>query len=113
LNHAHNMYLSVMAEGGAIGLAAFVMVWVWVVWRGWQAWRWERQEGRGALILGINLALGGYFLAGLLDTPIFEGQLNVVTWMVLAIANSYWLCLKEECSPKTSRPEDASQVKMP
>lgn len=95
LNHAHNIYLSVMAEGGVIGLAAFLMLWGWVVWRGWQAWWWERQAGRGLLILGINLALAGYFLAGLLDAPIFEGQLNVVTWMVLAIANSYWLCMRE------------------
>ncbi|MEM9567348.1 MAG: O-antigen ligase family protein [Cyanobacteria bacterium P01_E01_bin.34] len=109
LNHAHNLYLSVMAEGGAIGLVAFAMLWTWVVWRGWQAWHWEIQEGRrGALILGINLALTGYFLAGLLDTPIFEGQLNVVTWMVLAIANSYWLCLREGRAPKPIGPESTS-----
>ena len=93
-----------MAEGGAIGLVAFLMLWGWVVWRGWQAWFWERQLGRGALILGVNLALGGYFLAGLLDTPIFEGQLNVVTWMVLAIANSYWLCVREERGQDIERP---------
>ena len=96
LNHAHNIYLSLGAEGGLLGLSAFLMVWGWVVWRGWQAWHWERQcDGDGYLILGVNLALVGYFLSGLLDTPIFEGQLNVVTWMVLAIANSYWLCLRE------------------
>ncbi|WP_017323982.1 O-antigen ligase [Synechococcus sp. PCC 7336] len=95
LFHAHNIYLSLAAEGGLLALGAFGLVWGWTLWRGWQAWRWERRAGAGGfLLLGVNVALGAYFVAGLLDAAFFDGRLNVMVWMVLAVANSYWRWLK-------------------
>lgn len=97
LTHAHNIYLSVTAEGGAVALLAFALIWGWPLWRGWRAWHLELRRGQsGHLILGVNFALTAYFLSGLLDAPLFDGRLNVVFWMLLAIANAYWLCLQEE-----------------
>jgi O-antigen ligase len=36
LGHAHNYYLNIFAEAGIIGLLAYIVVWVWVVWMSWQ-----------------------------------------------------------------------------
>ena len=96
LTHAHNIYLSLTAEGGVVGLMALLVIWGWTLWRGWNAWQWECRAGQsGHPILGVNLALVGFFVSGLLDAPIYDGRLNVVIWMMLAIANAYWLCLRQ------------------
>ena len=109
LKHAHNIYLSLTFDGGILCLTAFLAIWGWTVWRGWQAWQWERRAARsGQLILGVNLALVGYFVSGLLDAPIFDGRLNVVIWMLLAITNAYWLCLKEADFTEPSSGRDSS-----
>ena len=113
LTHAHNIYLSIAAEGGMLSVFAFALIWGCPLWRGWQAWRWERRQGSGGhFILGVNLALAAYFLSGLLDAPLFDGKLNVAIWMLLAIVNAYWLCLKEESLshlPPVSSSNDSRQ----
>jgi O-antigen ligase len=104
LLHAHQLYLSIAAEGGLLVLGGFLAVWGWIVWHGWQAWyrqTWGRQISgggqSGALILGVNVALLCYFCSGLLDAIFFDGRLNALVWMVLASANRYsWWCRAEE-----------------
>ncbi len=50
LGHAHNTYLTIAAETGAIGLIAYLILWVTILWRTWQATRIARGVNRGIAI---------------------------------------------------------------
>ena len=97
LFHAHNIYLSIAAEGGLVALVALGLVWGWTMVRGWLVWRAERlDELSGYLMMGVNVALLAYFLAGILDAPFFDGRLNVVVWMVLAVVLASWRDIRSD-----------------
>ncbi len=59
LGHAHNYYLNVAAETGAIGLLAYLMLWSAAVWQAWRAIRASNGITRGmaAGLLGMIVAL--------------------------------------------------------
>lgn len=59
LGHAHNYYLNVAAEAGALGLIAFVVLWIAVIVQGWRAVRISHGSWRGiaAGILGVIVAV--------------------------------------------------------
>ena len=50
LGHAHNTYLTIAAETGTVGLLAYLMLWVTILWRTWQATRIARGLNRGIAI---------------------------------------------------------------
>ncbi|MDX2270725.1 MAG: O-antigen ligase family protein [Cyanobacteriota bacterium] len=81
LNHSHNLYLTVAAEGG-LGIAVgLVGLWGVIVGRGW------RQIQGDPVLLAVNLALLAYFASGLLDAVFFDGRINLLFWVVLAVAH--------------------------
>jgi O-antigen ligase len=52
LGHAHNYYLNVAAEAGAIGLLAYLMLWGTALWQAWQTLRRTDDSYARALVLG-------------------------------------------------------------
>ncbi len=54
LGHAHNYYLTIVAETGLVGLVAYLLLWGTVFWQTWRAIR--RAEG---LVRGIAIGLLG------------------------------------------------------
>jgi O-antigen ligase len=59
LGHAHNYYLNIAAETGAIGLLAYLFFWSAVTWHAWRAIRQSSgmQRGIAAGLLGMIIAL--------------------------------------------------------
>lgn len=52
LGHAHNYYLNLVAETGLIGLAAYLLMWIGVLWMTWRLLRQTQGIQRG-LALGL------------------------------------------------------------
>ena len=73
LGHAHNYYLNIAAEAGAIGLLAYLALWSAAVLGAWQAarrvngWRWGVALGvLGVLVhLGIHSLVDNLFVHGM------------------------------------------------
>jgi putative inorganic carbon (HCO3(-)) transporter len=59
LGHAHNYYLNVAAETGAVGLFGYLVLWGAALWQGWRAVRALNGLARGiaAGLLGMMTAL--------------------------------------------------------
>ncbi|MBI5650971.1 MAG: O-antigen ligase family protein [Chloroflexi bacterium] len=59
LGHAHNYYLNIAAETGAIGLIAYLILWIAATWHAWRAIRQSSgmQRGIAAGLLGMIVAL--------------------------------------------------------
>jgi O-antigen ligase len=56
LGHAHNYYLNIFAEAGAIGLLVYVVFWVTVIATTWRA---ARHAGLGTLDSGLCVGILG------------------------------------------------------
>ncbi len=65
LGHAHNYYLNVLAETGAVGLAAYVGMWLWLAALGLRVRRlqdaFQRGVGIGALSAWAHIAVHSLF----------------------------------------------------
>lgn len=105
LHHCHNLYLTLAAEGGLPILIGFLVLWIWVLARGWRTWIGTKQtmlqvDGTGQdlgspykeapLVLSYILASTCYFVSGFLDAVFFDGRINVVIWVLLAAVNGAW-----------------------
>ena len=107
--HAHNMYLHFAAEIGVPGLISFLMIWL-------LAGRLllkllELSTGRKltGMVLGILAALVSLLVSGLTDHILFNIQLSMIFWMLMALTAAlgfsagfihprYWINLKWERS---------------
>jgi O-antigen ligase len=79
LHHAHNLYLTVAAETGIVGLFLFMVFWVYLLMAIWRcvrsspAWSFEN-----ALALGVFFGLLNFFIGGLFED-------NLSKWMNLSL----------------------------
>jgi len=79
LHHAHNLYLTVAAETGIVGLFLFMVFWaylflaIWRCVRSSAAWSFEN-----ALALGVFFGLVNFFIGGLFED-------NLSKWMNLSL----------------------------
>jgi O-antigen ligase len=79
LGHCHNLYLHLAAEGGIPLLLGHLILWGWILARGWQAWR-RSQE---SVLLGMLLALTAFFASGLLDVVMLDGRIHLLVTLLL------------------------------
>jgi len=89
LGHAHNYYLNVAAEAGALGLIAYVVLWVAAFAQGWRAVRVSRGQWRGiaAGMLGVLFALS---IQNAFDDLFVHGmhvQVGIILGMMAAMTN--------------------------
>ena len=88
MGHAHNLYLTILAEMGAVGLSAFLVFWivaVWTVWRRWRAARASPEWWQRAIPLGVLGVLAQVSLHNFFDNLMVHG-LNVQLALLLALA---------------------------
>jgi hypothetical protein len=85
--HANNLYLEWLADGGVLGLTAFL----WLVWRllwaaGGQVQRVDRSESRGIWQLALTASLLTWFVHGLFDYFYEFTPTYVAFWLVAGLA---------------------------
>ena len=93
LGHCHNLYLHLAAEGGIPLLLGHLILWGWILARGWQAWR-RSQE---SVLLGMLLALTAFFASGLLDVVMLDGRIHLLVTLLLG---AVWGASLEQRSTK-------------
>jgi O-antigen ligase len=82
--YAHNIFLSMWAEIGLLGLAAFVVLLGMLLWRGWSSF--SKTEGFArALLWGTAAAFLAITVHGFFDTPYFGNDLSVEFWILAAL----------------------------
>ncbi|MEN9250873.1 MAG: O-antigen ligase family protein [Thermostichales cyanobacterium BF3_bins_165] len=91
LGHAHNLYLHIAAEGGIPLLLGMVILWGWIWGRSWQAWYQAPAGSDRDLLLGVNIALGCFFLSGMLDAVYLDGRMHLLVWLLMATGHGAWL----------------------
>jgi O-antigen ligase len=93
LGHCHNLYLHLAAEGGIPLLLGHLILWGWILARGWHAWR-RSQE---SVLLGMLLALTAFFASGLLDVVMLDGRIHLLVTLLLG---AVWGASLEQRSTK-------------
>ncbi len=82
--YAHDIFLSMWAEIGLLGLAAFAVILGMLLWRGWTSF--SKAEGFAkALLWGTSAAFVAITVHGLFDTPYYGNDLSVEFWMLAAL----------------------------
>lgn len=90
IEHAHNMYLHMLAEFGVVGLSVFVIFWGYQLY-----WSWQRRRS----IYGRMLfwATVGILVYSVCDHIIFWGYAAMrLYWLLTGICWCGWLMQKEE-----------------
>jgi len=100
--HPHNAYLQQMAEVGIAGGAAYLAIWLVVLWAGWRA---SLADAVGGINLGLFLALVAIAVSNLGEN-MFEGterlRLESIAWILAALVVSEWQRVR---TPHQSRVE--------
>jgi O-antigen ligase len=82
--YAHDIFLSMWAEIGLLGLAAFVVLLAILLWKGWSAFSKTAGFAR-ALLWGTSAAFVAITVHGLFDTPYYGNDLSVEFWILAAL----------------------------
>lgn len=88
MGHAHNLYLTILAETGAVGLSAFLVFWLSAFVAVWRSWRASLASGgwwQRAIPLGVLAVLAQVSLHNVFDNLMVHG-LNVQLALLLALA---------------------------
>ena len=85
----HNSYLKVMAESGIIGLIAFMAV--YVLYYAYLIMFYFKQSDRTGRLISVALFIGSitFMLQNTSNNLIFIPQINVIFWMISALAFNY------------------------
>jgi hypothetical protein len=78
--HAHNLWLTWLAEAGPLAFVA----WLWIA--GWLLWRGYRAAGRGRVLAASSLAaVTGFFIFSLFDHPANVERIATAFWFIAAL----------------------------
>ncbi len=87
--YAHNIFLNMAAEGGALGFAAFSAIVLWTVVAAWQ-WRAASMAPTDRILSATILAtFVGLVVHQLFDGTILTVHLGVGLWFLVAIATAF------------------------
>lgn len=85
--HVHNTPLQILVERGALGLAAWLAIWVAFYWRAIALLRSldATRTRERALVAGSIAAVTGFLVAGLSEYNFGDSEVVMVAWTVMAL----------------------------
>jgi O-antigen ligase len=85
--HAHNDFLQTQVDGGLVSLAAFVVLFVVLLRRGWDGYRAydPRDEPARSLQLATGLAIVGFLVGGLTQYNFGDAEVVIYLWFTAGL----------------------------
>lgn len=103
LLHAHNLYLTYMAETGIPAALTLIGFYLWTLIQGIRtAFKMSPGVERWQLI-GLLTALGAYLLFGISDVPFYDARINALFWVWMALIWRSSQLLEISSKPKDSQ----------
>lgn len=106
--HVHNTPLQILVERGALGLGAWLAIWIAFFWQSIRLFRdlGESRAQERALVAGSIAAVSGYLVAGLSEHNLGSSVVVMVTVAVMSLPWAAARSLEAAVSP-TTRSRDA------
>ena len=82
--YPHDIWLTFWVELGIVGVVAFGVILVGLLWRGWRAWP-ATQGFERVVLWGALGALVLWTVHGLVDSPYWKNDMSVEFWMLAAL----------------------------
>jgi putative inorganic carbon (HCO3(-)) transporter len=86
--HLHNSPLQILVEGGLVGLAAWLWIWLAFFWSGWRVLRALAGSGQTrerALCVGGLAAVAGFLVTGLSEWSFGDDEVVTIAWVLAAL----------------------------
>lgn len=84
-SHAHNNFLQVAAESGLVGLAAFCLLFAWLLRLGWAAIRTAADADTWITATGAWLGIVVFLIAGLTQYNFGDNEVAIGMWCAAAV----------------------------
>lgn len=82
--YPHDIWLTFWVEIGLLGVIAFAVILISLMWRGWRAW--PRSQGfERAVLWGVLGALVLWTVHGFVDSPYWKNDMSAEFWVLAAI----------------------------
>ena len=91
VNQAHNLFLNIAAERGALGIGAFLFLIVVGFWTLRRAWMSASEFPSRVLVAGVIAGLVGFVAHSLFDVSYYDYKILLMFWLIVGIA---------ACSPR-------------
>ena len=95
--YTDNYYIHILAENGFVGLGAFLIMMLGVLWTGLKGWFCQRRTEHGVLQAGMLAGLGGVLVHCYFEN-IFEEPYMAVCFWTIAAMSVYWGFLRDRTS---------------
>lgn len=84
-SYAHNCYLQMAAETGILGLAAFLVMVIMVLWRGFKSYFILNDGFLKSCLAGVILGVVAYLVQSFFDTNLYSLNLAALFWLAVGI----------------------------